>query len=119
MTRGPVDLGRAPADQLPGVHPAEPRLAPVTRATDPSIFMALLVMGTGRRLPPGPVMARRGAGPPESGGIYWSGIQLPWKPSGIRAGRWTRATGSAVKSWAARMTRSAAPRSGLWTNAMT
>ena len=56
---------------------------------------------------------------PESGGIYWSGIQLPWKPSGIRAGRCTRATGSAVKSWAARMTRSAAPRSGLWTNAMT
>jgi hypothetical protein len=51
--------------------------------------------------------------------FYWSGIQLPWKPSGIRAGRWTRATGSPVKSCAAMMTRSAAPRSGSCTNAMT
>jgi len=51
--------------------------------------------------------------------LYWSGIQLPWKPSGIRAGRWIRATGSPPKSCAARMTRSAAPRSGLCTNAMT
>ena len=50
---------------------------------------------------------------------YWSGIQLPWKPSGIRAGRWIRATGSPRKSWAARMTRSAASRPGLWTKAMT
>ena len=43
----------------------------------------------------------------------WSGIQLPWKPSGIRAGRRVRATGWLVKSCAARMTRSAAPRSGV------
>lgn len=52
-------------------------------------------------------------------GFYWSGIQLPWRPRGMRAGRWTRATGWPVKSWAARMTRSAAPRSGLWTKAIT
>jgi DNA-binding CsgD family transcriptional regulator len=51
--------------------------------------------------------------------LYWSGIQLPWKPSGIRAGRWIRATGSPPKSCAARMTRSAALRSGLSTKAMT
>jgi hypothetical protein len=43
------------------------------------------------------------------------GIQLPWKPRGIRAGRWTEATGAPLKSCAARMTRSVAPRSGLWT----
>ena len=53
------------------------------------------------------------------GGRYWSGIQLPWKPSGIRAGRCTRATGSPVKSCAASSTRSAAPRSGLWMKAST
>ena len=47
-------------------------------------------------------------------GIYWPAIQLPWKPSGILSGRWTRATGWLVKSCAARMTRSAAPRPGLW-----
>ena len=49
---------------------------------------------------------------------YWLAIQLPWGPRGMRAGRWTRATGSPVKSCAARMARSAASRSGLWTKAI-
>src|SRR5579864_7894802 len=72
--------------------------------------MALLVIGTYRhRLRP--VRSRSPSGRGNGGikRIYGSAIQLPWKPSGIRAGRWTRAMGSAVKSWAARMTRSAAP----------
>jgi hypothetical protein len=47
-------------------------------------------------------------------GIYWSAVQLPWKPSGILGGRRTRAMGWLVKSCAVRMTRSAAPRPGLW-----
>jgi hypothetical protein len=50
---------------------------------------------------------------------YWSGSQLPWKPRGIRAGRWIWASGRPPKSCAARMTRSAASRSGLCTKAMT
>jgi hypothetical protein len=49
VTRCSVDLGRAPADQLPGVRPAQPAAPPVTRAIDPSIFMAILPRsGSGR-----------------------------------------------------------------------
>ena len=58
------------------------------------------------------------AGRPDPGPQV-SAIQLPWKPSGTRLGRWTRATGAPAKSCAARTTRSAAPRSGSCTKAMT
>lgn len=60
------------------------------------------------------VPRRRDSGRPPKRGPQ-SAIQLPWKPSGTRTGRWTVAMGSPVKSCAERITRSAAPRSGLLT----
>jgi hypothetical protein len=44
-----------------------------------------------------------------------SGHQLPWKPKGTRTGSSMRATGSPRKSWACRITTSAAPRPASWT----
>ena len=63
-------------------------LAAVSVAIDPAPPVTLIL-----RPKPGPA----GLGVLRCG-IYWSGIQFPWNPSGIRAGWWTRATGSAVKS---------------------
>ncbi len=44
-----------------------------------------------------------------------SAIQLPWNPSGTRPGSRMRASGWPSKSWAERITRSVAPRSGSLT----